>query len=258
MKKIFTILGAIIVSSSINAQNLVVNPTFDNGLTGWSAGPVGTYTVPNLVTSDGHNGSNSAQYQNATATTGFYQELAVVPGNSYTISFWYKASGDDTDARIWSNYKDAAGTIIYQTSSSTTDPLRGPNNLYLPPATVWTQHTVTVVAPANVTTLQLAVRAYNNAIVAAFDDFSVTSGSLSVADFSKSRYSLVKNTVVKNDIVFGKEVKEVKVYTLSGQLVKTSSVKANETLNVAELAKGNYIITGTVNNQPVSQKILKD
>jgi hypothetical protein len=35
-------------------------------------------------------------------------------------------------------------------------------------------------------------------------------------------------------------------------------VKNGATLNVAELQKGNYIVTGTVNNQPVSQKILKD
>ncbi|WP_143884702.1 lamin tail domain-containing protein [Chryseobacterium binzhouense] len=98
-------------------------------------------------------------------------------------------------------------------------------------------------------------------------DFTITlptpqaSGTLAVNDLQNAmhKYKFVQNTFVKNDeIVFGTEVKDIKVYTLSGQLVKTSSVKANETLNVAELAKGNYIVTGTVNNQPVSQKILKD
>ena len=43
-----------------------------------------------------------------------------------------------------------------------------------------------------------------------------------------------------------------------GQLVKETSVKQNESVSVAELAKGNYIVTGTVNNRPVSQKVLKD
>jgi predicted aspartyl protease len=43
-----------------------------------------------------------------------------------------------------------------------------------------------------------------------------------------------------------------------GQIVKTASVKENESVSVAELQKGNYIVTGTVNNKPVSQKILKD
>jgi len=49
----------------------------------------------------------------------------------------------------------------------------------------------------------------------------------------------------------------VKVYNIIGQVVKTASVKENQPLNIDE-QKGNYIVTGTVNNQPVSQKILKD
>lgn len=69
----------------------------------------------------------------------------------------------------------------------------------------------------------------------------------------------IKNSLVKNnEITFGADVKDLKVYNMSGQVVKTASVKGNGTLNVAELQKGNYIVTGTVNNQPVSQKILKD
>lgn len=259
MKKIFTVLGIVAVAAFANAQNLVTNPTFSNGLTGWTSGPTASYTAPTLVTADGHNGSNSAQYLNVTATTGFYQEFAVTAGTTYTISFWYKATGDDTDARIWSCYKDAAGTLVYQTADATTDPLRGPNNLYLPPATAWTQHSVTVTAPTGVTTFQLAVRAYNNATVAAFDDFSVTSGTLAVGEVLPSKYRMIKNAFVKNEeITFGADVKDVKVYTLTGQLVKTGSVKEGSSLNVAELQKGNYIVTGTVNNQAVSQKILKD
>ncbi|REC50850.1 hypothetical protein DRF62_18420 [Chryseobacterium piscium] len=84
-------------------------------------------------------------------------------------------------------------------------------------------------------------------------------GTLAVSDFNKTKSNFVKNTFVKNDeITFGADAKDVKVYTLTGQLVKTASVKANGTLNVADLTEGNYIVTGTVNNQAVSQKILKD
>ncbi|MCI3937794.1 lamin tail domain-containing protein [Chryseobacterium aahli] len=86
-----------------------------------------------------------------------------------------------------------------------------------------------------------------------------TSGSLAVSDLNKTKSSFIKNTFVKNEeITFGADVKDVKVYTLTGQVVKTGSVKNGATLNVAELQKGNYIVTGTVNNQSVSQKILKD
>lgn len=95
----------------------------------------------------------------------------------------------------------------------------------------------------------------------AVDNFSITpqAGSLAVLDVNKSKSNFVKNTLVKNEeIVFGAEVKDVKIYTLTGQVVKTAVVKEGSSLNVAELQKGNYIITGTVNNLPVSQKILKD
>lgn len=88
-----------------------------------------------------------------------------------------------------------------------------------------------------------------------------TSGTLAVNDLTdlSKKSMFIKNSLVKNDeIVFAAEVKDIKVYTLSGQLVKTASVKNGVSLNVAELQKGNYIVTGFVDNQPVSQKILKD
>ncbi|WBV61740.1 T9SS type A sorting domain-containing protein [Chryseobacterium camelliae] len=95
----------------------------------------------------------------------------------------------------------------------------------------------------------------------AVDDFSLmpSAGSLAVSDFGKTKSLFVKNTFVKNnEIVFGANAKDVKVFNMFGQVVKTASVKADGTLNVADLAKGNYIVTGTVNNEAVSQKILKD
>ncbi len=88
-----------------------------------------------------------------------------------------------------------------------------------------------------------------------------TSGTLAVNDLTdlSKKSMFIKNSLVKNDeIIFAAEVKDIKVYTLSGQLVKTASVKNGASLNVAELQKGNYIVTGFVDNQSVSQKILKD
>ncbi len=96
------------------------------------------------------------------------------------------------------------------------------------------------------------------------DDISLmvtsSTASLAVIDAkNKKAGSFVKNSFVQNnEIVFGSDVKDVKVFNMFGQLVKEGSVKQNGTVNVAELAKGNYIVTGTVNNQPVSQKVLKD
>ncbi|WP_419488024.1 carbohydrate binding domain-containing protein [Chryseobacterium bernardetii] len=263
MKKIFTILGVVTATAFANAQNLINNPGFENGTTGWTAtnpGSGAAYYLPTVTTTDPHGGINSVQYNAATATTGFEQEIPVTAGTAYTVSFWYKATGDNTDARIWANYLDASNGAIYQNSNTASDPLRGPNNGYLPASASWTQYSVTVTAPANVVKLRLQVRAYNNSTLVAFDDFSVVAaGSLATGEVAPSKYRLVKNTFVKNnEITFGADVKDVKVFNMFGQLVKEASVKANGTVNVAELTKGNYIVTGTVNNQAVSQKILKD
>jgi len=256
MKKIFTVLG-VVASIVAFSQNLVQNPGFESGLSNWTAGTGSGYTLPTAETDTPYQGANYAKYT-ATATTGFYQNIPISANTQYTVSFWYKSSGSGNGARIWSCFLDAANAPIYLTSDATTDPLRN-NNGFLAKVSAWTLKTLTFTSPAAATQFQLQVRAYNNSVTS-FDEFSlVPAGSLAVGEVAPSKYRIIKNTFVKSDeITFGADVKDVKVYNMFGQVVKTASVKNNEVLNVAELAKGNYIVTGTVNNEPVSQKILKD
>ncbi len=92
------------------------------------------------------------------------------------------------------------------------------------------------------------------------DDVSWTQlgGTLAITDASKANKKFIKNSlVVNNELAFGIEAKNVKIYTITGQLVKTASVKENESLSVAELKEGNYIVTGTVNGKNISEKITK-
>lgn len=71
--------------------------------------------------------------------------------------------------------------------------------------------------------------------------------------------TLVRNTMVKNDVlIFANNAENVKIYSSVGQVVKTASAREGNTLNIADLPKGYYIVTGFVNNVPVSQKIIKD
>jgi hypothetical protein len=98
-------------------------------------------------------------------------------------------------------------------------------------------------------------------------DFTVTlptpqSGAgvvvLAAEDSNLAKYNFIKNSSVSdNKIIFSADVKDLKIYSMSGQLVKAASPKANDALNISELQKGNYIVTGTVNEKRVSQKILK-
>lgn len=171
MRKFTLLFSMFLVFLGVTAQtNLVQNPSFENGYTGWAKGPISSYTDPVIVSGGAQDGSSYAQYV-ATATTGFYQEIAITGGKNYVVSFWYKATGDNTDARIWSNFKDAANALVYLYANTADDPLRS-YNAYLPPAESWTKHEVAFTAPSNAVLFQLHVRAYTGSTVG-YDNFSL-------------------------------------------------------------------------------------
>lgn len=89
------------------------------------------------------------------------------------------------------------------------------------------------------------------------DDVSWTAyNSLAVGDASATKASLVKNTVVANNIIFNAKT-DVQIVNMNGQVVKTASVNENTSLDVSSLPKGTYVVTGVVNGKSSSQKIIK-
>jgi hypothetical protein len=254
MKKIYSLLF-VVVPFFVLGQNLVTNPSFNNGLTGWIAGPSTSYTLPTLVAADGSDGTNSANYV-ATATTGFYQEFAIAPNSSTTISFWYKATGDDTDARLWSNYKDAADAIVYQDATTSNDPLRS-NNGYLPTATTWTFKTLTVTSPANVTKFVLAVRAYSGGTVS-FDQFSVTQVPLSVKQNNIAGLSIFPNPVTNGTLNINSDAnaeRNVALFDVLGKKVLNVTT-SNNSVNVGNLNAGVYIVKITEEGKTATRKLV--
>jgi len=194
--------------------------------------------LPTLVTADRSDNTNSVQYLSATATTGFYQEIAATAGSQLTISFYYKSSGDGTDSKIWSNYKDAADVIIYQDATTTNDPLRS-NNVYLPNASTWTLKTITVTAPANVTKLVLAFRACSGGTVS-FDKMSVVQTILSVKQNSIAGLNMYPNPVKNGNLYItsnNNNAKTVAVYDILAKQVLNSKT-SNNTVNVANIKSG--------------------
>ncbi|TDX86297.1 T9SS type A sorting domain-containing protein [Epilithonimonas xixisoli] len=80
--------------------------------------------------------------------------------------------------------------------------------------------------------------------------------TMSVGDVKNGKANLVKNTIVSNELIFGAAAK-VSVINMNGQVVKTAEVSENSRLDVSSLVKGTYVVTGVVNGQSVSQKIIK-
>ncbi len=256
MKKIYSLSFILLASIfSGNSQNLVTNSTFAAGLTGWTAGPISGYALPTIVPADGSDSSNSVQYV-ATATTGFYQEIAVTAGSQLAISFYYKSSGDGIDARIWSNYKDVADIIVYQDATTTNDPLRS-NNLYLPNAATWTLKTITVTAPVNVTKLVLAFRAYNGGTVS-FDQISVVQTIISIKQNAISGLSVYPNPLTDGYLYItsnSSNATTVAVYDILGKQVLNAKT-SNNNVNVSNLKSGAYIIRITEDGKTDNRKVI--
>lgn len=86
--------------------------------------------------------------------------------------------------------------------------------------------------------------------------WTAAGGTLGVADTRSKKEIFVKNTSVDQEISFGAK-SDVKIYSVNGQLVKTGLVSENGILNIADLQKGIYIVTGNINGKAVSEKIVK-
>ncbi|MEN2434231.1 choice-of-anchor D domain-containing protein [Weeksellaceae bacterium A-14] len=103
-------------------------------------------------------------------------------------------------------------------------------------------------------TLTLAIDGITKTV--ALSGTAVEDASLAVGDINTINTKLVKNTLVDNALVFSANA-EVKIYNVSGQLVKTARVSENTAVDVAGFAKGIYVVTGIVDGKAISQKIIK-
>jgi hypothetical protein len=257
MKKIFTILGLVSAVAFMNAQTVLLNETFSAYSTGGNA--TGTGSTGPDVTDVYTNATNVATFPVGTkvyqaggmaklGTGSLIGSMTTSPlnlstdGGKFTVSF---------DVKGWTTVEGSITVIVTNLTSQT---VTYSAVMSASPET----KTVTFtggMANSTITIATTAKRAY-------IDNVKVTTviDVLNVSDINNTiKHNFVKNTFVKSDeITFGADVKDVKVYNMFGQIVKSASVKQNETVNVSELTKGNYIVTGTVNNEPVSQKILKD
>ncbi|WP_223606382.1 lamin tail domain-containing protein [Chryseobacterium sp. OSA05B] len=289
MKKIFTVLGLISATAFMNAQ-IVINEVYGGG-GGGTAVYINDYVeLINLGSSTATLSNATLQYASATGTFNTYASLpaaiTLAPGQKYLIEMVPSTANTvgqplpTADFRILNNTSFANGNVFNGGFNMAAGSgkialatgavqVAAPTNAHVVDFVGYGTATMfegTAAAPApDATTSVTRNGADTNNNVADFTKTAptpqnTTSGSLAVSDVKNAKAgNFVKNTFVKSDeITFGADVKDVKVYNMFGQVVKSASVKQNGTVNVSELAKGNYIITGTVNNEPVSQKILKD
>ncbi|MCT2562626.1 lamin tail domain-containing protein [Chryseobacterium herbae] len=287
MKKIFTVLGLISATAFMNAQ-IVINEVYGGGGNSGSTYKNDFVELKNIGSTPVTLSGATLQYASAANAFNQYHPLPAItlnPGQKYLIQESAGAGGTtnlptpDYIAPVPTNFGSGTNTgagfamaagagkivlanngvqVVSPTDSNVVDFVG-----YGTTANIF-EGTGPAPAPSAANSVaRISGDTNNNAadfVAGAPTPQNTTSGSLAVSDVQNAKAgNFVKNTFVKSDeITFGADVKDVKVYNTFGQVVKSASVKQNGTVNVSELAKGNYIVTGTVNNEPVSQKILKD
>lgn len=287
MKKVFTFIGLVSIAAFSNAQ-IVINEIYTGGGLLGAAITNDFIELKNIGSSTASLNGATIQYASASGAFTQYNNLpniTLTPGQTYLIQQGSDGLGGlinllnpNLIVTVLLNLDGSPGVgvgvglaltsgkvVLASNATAVTGPTAG-NVLDFVGYGLANQYEGIGAAPSPtiLNSITRTIGDTNNNNV----DFTIalptpqsTSGTLAVNDLTdlSKKSMFIKNSLVKNDeIIFAAEVKDIKVYTLSGQLVKTASVKNGVSLNVAELQEGNYIVTGFVDNQPVSQKILKD
>lgn len=268
MKKIFTIVS-VALAVSVSAQTNLFKGSDFNNWTDFTDGVTASgYTVNAIATSSptgGVGGSGALLLGNNTGTNNAYvftsgadfniagaKYITIkVKGTSGGVSF---NLGEVGSGKPGVTYNVPAGTTsdVTLTNSGSTNAYTGSIN-----AANWITIKLDLAGVDIVSNKVFSLKIQKSSTNALYVDDIQSDASLAVIDTNKSKTTLVRNTKVTNEISFGEKA-NVKIYNVSGSLVKSASVEKNTSLNVSSLPKGIYVVTGEVNGQSVSQKIVKE
>ena len=224
-----------------------------------------TFTL-NVPSQTGLAGSNSgAEYflmlssQSGTSVSNFYGRLFIKKGSGagYVLGI-----SNSTSTAVYSTVElpvatDVSVKVAFSVSGSNSTSTLTINNETPITSTSAVAPTVlksVVIRQAGSATAGTGNVSIDNLVVTTYP-----SNTLSVGDITKTKNIFLKNTMVDNTLSFQtKGNATVRVYNTNGQLVKSDTISAqNANVNVANLPKGNYVVTAELNGETVSQKILK-
>ncbi|MFC5871075.1 hypothetical protein SAMN05443633_103203 [Chryseobacterium arachidis] len=281
MRKIFTFIGFISLIFT-NAQ-IIINEIYSGGGSSGSA-LSNDYIILKNIGSD-TTSLNGAVIQYASAAGNFIQyhtlpNITLNPGQSYLIQEGANVVGTvslpapDFIANEIVNFDGAqnsfGGLDLNNTSGKialtvNADQVMDDKSENIIDFAVYGTNNA---APAFISTANTAYRRVSgnsgssDFFVTAADPVNSSTGNVAVstAGLNYSKFNFIVNSFIKenNEITFGGEVENVKVYDEFGQVVLKSPTKFAYGLNVIELPKGKYTVTGMINNSPVSQQIVKD
>lgn len=276
MKKIFTLLSLVALAVTANAQ-IVINEVYGGGGNSGATIKQDFIELYNRGTSPVTLTNAYIQYGSATGVFGgtgtppnifaLPASITINPGKYYLIQGAAGSGGiqnlDTPDFTISTLAMSGTGGKVALTTDNVVVTSATQSNVIDLVGWNTTANIFEGSGPAPVTTNTTSVSRANgidtNNNAADFTAGNPTprnSAFLSVGDIKVFKGNFVKNTIVTNEINFGEKA-NVKIYSVTGELVKSASVDKNTTLNVSTLPKGNYVVVGELNGDSVSQKIVK-
>lgn len=283
MKKIFTVLGIISTVAFSNAQ-IVISEIYGGGGNAGSTLKNDFIELKNIGSSTASLTGATLQYAPASGAFTQYHTLPNIslnPGQTYLIQ---EATGGGGTVDLPSPNFIATTVINF---NGTPNPSIGIGIAVTSGKVVLASNTTQVTGPTATNVLdfvgygaadqfegpgpapspttttsitRISGDTNNNTVDFTIATASPGTGTLAVSDITiGAKFNFIQNSFVQeNELIFGTEVKNIKIYNTAGGIIKRTSAKNILSLDVSDLPKGNYIVTGTINNEPVSQKILKD
>ncbi len=250
MKKLYSLFAAVILVASVNAQTTIFSEDF-NDITGtggndgsWGGQIASTaatepagWTYENIYNGDKSLKAGTGK-KAGSITTPALSNLFGVATLTFRAGAW-----DGTSEKLTLKLSIIGGGTLDKSSITMTKGAFSPFTVEITGGTAESK-----------LKFEAEVAANNRFFI---DDILVVSPTQAVGDVNATKVTLIKNTNVGNTIVFGAKA-NVQIMNVNGQVVKTATVLENTNLDVSSLSKGMYIVSGEVNGQKVSQKIIKN
>ena len=286
MKKIFTLLSIVAISFYVQGQtNFTATYDFAESPTNKELGALTgstNLTISKFSTAGAtYISTTNDRYANSGAPTGTldtnkYVQVTLTPSTGYSLTInsltvrVQRSGTGPRDIAVRSSADNYTANLPATINPANAALSITPTNVIHYVNDISTGQNGATITPTNITDVDKAVtfRFYFFTSEAATGTFSVDdvvingttkSIPLGTIDNIKEKNIFLKNTMVDNTLSFQtKGNASVKVYNANGQLVKSATISAqNANVNVANLPKGNYVVTAELNGETVSQKILK-
>jgi len=227
----------------VAAKNLVLNWDFETGdLTSWNS-----WQDVSVVPNNQH-GGNYAVTINGTGSV--YQNIAVNPSTSYTLSCWGKVASSGQSVNLGVKNHGAAETAIPLTN------------------TIYTQQSLSFTTGANATTAQIYLYSPNSTSQAWGDDFELKVNTTSAKRIDNKKIEQSSLSIgalkvypnpAKNSITLNiTELAQVDIYSITGSLVK-SVMYDLKSIDISDLQSGMYFLKvhSNENNITTIDKFIK-